>query len=162
MSKRFPSSQFLLRQIQSQTQSEAGLTLIETTVSLLVFLTVMAGVVPAYMTYRLQSLKNPVRTGAVAVSQQVMEEIRQINAVNSLPNLGSFNQTPAPKNNPLGNLSAYGKTYSATIYYCERATFCDDNSRYIRVAVFQQFGDGSLSSNPVYEVSTIYTKFEAQ
>jgi type II secretory pathway pseudopilin PulG len=162
MFKRFPSSQFLLRLIQSRTQSEAGLTLVETMVSLLVFLTVIAGVVPAYMTYRLQALKNPVRTGAVAVSQQVMEEIRQINAVNDLPNAGSFNQTPAPKNNLLGNLNAYGKTYSATIYYCEKAAFCDVNSRYIRVAVFQKFGDGSLSSVPVYDVSTIYTKFEAR
>jgi type II secretory pathway pseudopilin PulG len=145
-----------------KTQPEAGLTLIETIVSLLVFLVVIAGVVPAYLTYRLQSIQNPVRIGAVAVSQQVMEEIRQITAVNDLPSAGSANQTPAPKNNPLNSLSAYGKTYSATIYYCEKAAFCDTNSRYIRVAVFQKFGDGSLSSAPVYEVSTIYTKFEAQ
>jgi type II secretory pathway pseudopilin PulG len=170
MSKRFLSSPILLSLTQSQTyiqphsqpQREAGLTLIETMVSLLVFLAVMAGVVPAYMTYRLQALKNPVRTGAVAVSQQVMEEIRQIGAVNTLPPSGSFDKTPAPKENLLSNLSAYGKTYSAMIYYCEKPTFCDANSRYIRVAVFQKFGDGSLSSAPVYEVSTVFTRFEAR
>jgi type II secretory pathway pseudopilin PulG len=145
-----------------KTQPEAGLTLVETIVSLLVFLAVIAGIVPAYLTYRLQALQNPVRTGAVAVSQQVMEELRQITVFDDLPDAGSSNQTPAPKNNALSNLNAYGKTYSATIYYCEKATFCDTNSRYIRVAVFQKFGDGSLSSAPVYEVSTIYTKFEAQ
>lgn len=158
MSKPFHSAQFCAQ----RTQPEAGLTLVETIVSLLVFLAVIAGIVPAYLTYRLQALQNPVRTGAVAVSQQVMEDIRQITAVNDLPKSGSSDQTPAPKNNSLDNLSAYGKTYSAKIYYCEKATFCDTNSRYIRVAVFQKFGDGSLSSAPVYEVSTIYTKFEAQ
>jgi type II secretory pathway pseudopilin PulG len=158
MSKPFNNAHFWAQ----KTQSEAGLTLVETVVSLLVFLAVIAGVVPAYLTYRLQALQNPVRTGAVAVSQQVMEDIRQITAVNDLPSSGSSNQTPAPKNKALNNLSAYGKTYSATIYYCEKATFCDPNSRYIRVAVFQKFGDGSLGSAPVYEVSTIYTKFEAQ
>jgi type II secretory pathway pseudopilin PulG len=157
MSRPFSSAQPTL----SKAQSEAGLTLLETMVSMLVFLAVLAGVVPVYMTYRLQSLKNPVRTGAVAVSQQVMEEIRQINAVNSLPNSGSSSRTPAPKSNLLEDLSAYGKTYSAMIHYCEKAAFCDPNSRYIRVAVFQKFGDGSLSSDPVYEVSTVYTKFEA-
>lgn len=141
---------------------EAGLTLIETMVSLLVFLAVMAGVVPVYMTYRLQTLQNPVRTGAVAVSQQVMEEIRQNPAVDTLPSSGAFNTTPAPQNKALDNLSAYGKNYRATIYYCEKAAFCDTNSRYVRVAVFQKFENGSVSSAPVYEVSTIYTKFDAQ
>jgi Tfp pilus assembly protein PilE len=158
MFKRRPNPQLFVRQ---DTQ-DAGLTLVETMVSLLVFLAVISGVVPVYITYRLQSLKNPVRTGAVAVSQQVMEEIRQINAVDNLPEAGMFDHTPAPKNNPLDTLNAYGKTYSAEIHYCEKVAFCDDKSRYIRVAIFQKFGDGSLSSAPVYEVSTIYTRFEAQ
>lgn len=145
----------LVRQAAGET---AGLTLLETVVSMLIFLAVLAGVVPVYMVYKLQAINNPVRTGAVVVSQQILEKIRQINDVDTLPSTGTFSQMPAPISNPLSNLDAYGKNYSAQISYCEKATFCDTTSRYIRVAVFQHFGNGSLSSAPVYEVSTVFTK----
>ena len=77
---------------QSQ-QREAGITLVETMVSLLIFLAVLAGLVPAYVSYRLQSIKNPVRLGAVSVSQQILDEIREIKDVNALPNDGLVKTT---------------------------------------------------------------------
>ena len=162
MFKARPRSQ-LRSQLRSQFvrqvfQDTAGLTLLETVVSMPIFLAVLAGVVPVYMVYKLQTLNNPVRTGAVVGSQQILEQIRQINAVDTLPSTGTFNQMPTPISSSLNNLDAYGKTYSAQISYCEKATFCNTTSRYIRVAVFQQFGNGSLSSAPVYEVSTVFTK----
>ena len=138
---------------------DAGLTLVETVVSMLVFFAVLTGVVPAYLNYRLRAVQNPVRIGAVAVSQRILEEIRQLKAVDTLPKSGSSSTMPSPSDSALTNLSAYGKTYSAEIHYCEK-DFCDDKSRYIRVAVFQQFSNGSLSRNPVYEVSTIFTKLD--
>jgi type II secretory pathway pseudopilin PulG len=143
---------------------ETGITLVETIVSLLIFLAVLAGLVPAYMSYRLQSIKNPVRIGAVAVSQQILDEIRQIKAVDTLPNDGLVKTTTAPssRNTDLTNLSAYGKNYSAQVIYCEAAksSYCSLNARYINVKVYQKFSNGSVSNNPVYEVSTVYTKFE--
>jgi type II secretory pathway pseudopilin PulG len=148
-------------------QREQGITLVETIVSLLIFMAVLAGLVPAYMSYRLQSIKNPVRLGAVSVSQQVLDEIRQVKDVNTLPNDGLAKTTtdPAPRNTDLTNLTAYGKTYSAQVTYCETApvdksNYCSLNARYIAVKIFQKFNNGTVSTNPVYEVSTIYTKFE--
>jgi type II secretory pathway pseudopilin PulG len=148
-------------------QGEAGITLVETMVSLIIFLAVLAGLVPAYVSYRLQSIKNPVRLGAVSVSQQILDEIREVRDVNTLPNDGLAKTTtnPAPRNTDLTNLTAYGKTYSAQVTYCEtvpinKSSYCTLNARYIAVKVFQKFNNGTVSDNPVYEVSTIYTKFE--
>ncbi len=158
-------------------QGEAGITLVETMVSLIIFLAVLAGLVPAYVSYRLQSIKNPVRLGAVSVSQQILDEIREVRDVNALPNDGVAKTTATPstatlpalpalrRNTDLTNLTAYGKNYSAEVIYCETTPvntlkeYCTLNSRYIRVKVYQKFSNGN-STNPVYEVSTIYTKFE--
>jgi type II secretory pathway pseudopilin PulG len=146
---------------------ETGITLVETMVSLLIFLAVLAGIVPAYMTYRLQSIRNPVRIGAVSVSQQILDEIRQVRDVNTLPNDGLVKTTtaPAPRNTDLTDLTAYGKNYSAQLIYCEtvpvdKSNYCSLNARYIHVLIFQRFSNGTVSTNPVYEVSTVYTKFE--
>jgi type II secretory pathway pseudopilin PulG len=145
-------------------QGETGITLVETMVSLLIFLAVLAGIVPAYMSYRLQSIRNPVRLGAVSVSQQILDEIRQIRDVNTLPDDGLVKTTTAPslRNTDLTNLSAYGKNYSAQLIYCEaaKASYCSLNARYIHVLIFQKFSNGTVSDNPVYEVSTVFTKFE--
>lgn len=144
----------------SRVQASEGITLVETMVSLLIFLAVVAGVVPIYTTYRLQTLKNPVRTGAIAVSQQIMDELRQ-QPINTLPSSGVSDIT-SPGGTALTNKSSYDKKFNAKIFFCEatKTQFCDTNSRYIRVAVFQAFDNGTVSDAPVYEVSTIYTKFE--
>jgi type II secretory pathway pseudopilin PulG len=158
-------------------QEEAGITLVETMVSLIIFSAVLAGLVPAYVSYRLQSIKNPVRLGAVSVSQQILDEIREVRDINALPNDGVAKTTATPstptlpalpalrRNTDLTNLTAYGKNYSAQVIYCEtipvdKSDYCRPNTRHIHVLVFQKFSNGSVSTNPVYEVSTIYTKLE--
>ncbi len=144
----------------SRVQLCAGITLVETLVSLLIFLAVVAGVVPIYTTYRLQTLRNPVKIGAIAVSQQIMDELRQ-QPINTLP-INGISDVTSPAGTALTNKSSYNKKFNAKIFFCEAAKtqFCDPNSRYIRVAVFQAFENGTVSDTPVYEVSTIYTKFE--
>jgi type II secretory pathway pseudopilin PulG len=153
--------------IRQGQRRETGITLVETMVSLLIFLAVLAGIVPAYMSYRLKSIQNPVRIGAVSVSQQILDEIRQVRDVNTLPNDGLVKITtaPSPRNTDLTNLAAYNKNYSAQLIYCEtvpvdKSNYCSLNARYIHVLIFQRFSNGTVSTNPVYEVSTVYTKFE--
>lgn len=155
MLRRFPRSMH-----QSRRQTSTGITLVETLVSLLIFLAVVAGVIPIYTTYRLQTLRNPVQIGAIAVSQQIMDELRQ-QPINTLPSSGVSDIT-SPGGTALTNKSAYNKKFNAKIFFCEasKTRFCDPNSRYIRVEVFQAFDNGSVSTTPIYEVSTIYTKFE--
>jgi Tfp pilus assembly protein PilV len=142
-------------------KTEAGLSLVETLVALLIFLAVLAGVVPVYLNYQLKALQNPVRTGAVAVSQKVLDEIRQVSDVATLPTGGTI-EDRTPQGTSLDNLSAYDKSYSAKIIYCEAAyaSLCDNKSRHVHVRVYQKFGNGTTSTQPVYEVSTLYTKFD--
>jgi type II secretory pathway pseudopilin PulG len=166
---------FLIDRMTKQSrQGEAGITLVETMVSLIIFSAVLAGLVPAYVSYRLQSIKNPVRLGAVSVSQQILDEIREVKDVNALPDDGVAKTTATPstptlpalpalrRNTDLTNLTAYGKNFSAQVIYCEatKSNYCRPNTRHIHVLVFQKFSNGSVSTNPVYEVSTIYTKLE--
>ncbi len=155
----------MLKNFNPESKALQGFTLVETMVSLLVFLAVVAGVVPVFISYQLTALQNPVRAGAVSVSQRVMESIRQVNDVASLPNADTTtNTTPAPQSESFDDVVAYGKKYKADIQYCEaaRAEYCDTKSRFIRVKVFQKFENGTITPAPVYEVSTIYTKFETQ
>jgi type II secretory pathway pseudopilin PulG len=164
---------FLIDRMTKQNrQGEAGISLVETMVSLIIFLAVLAGLVPAYVSYRLKSIQNPVRLGAVSVSQQILDEIREVKDVNALPNDGIAKTTATPstpilpalpalrRNTDLTNLTAYGKNYSAQVIYCDKPNYCSTNARHIHVLVFQKFNNGSVSTNPVYEVSTIYTKLE--
>jgi competence protein ComGC len=156
MLKRFPSQ---WREFNAQTT--AGLTLVETMVALLIFLATLAGVVPVYMSYRMQTLKNPVRTGAVAVSQQIMDKLRQ-SEIDKLPSSG-VEESTSSTGIKLTDIAAYdNKKFNAKIYYCEKpaAAFCDTKSRHIRVAVFQAFSNGTVGDQPVYEVSSIFTKFD--
>jgi Tfp pilus assembly protein PilV len=144
-----------------KTQASQGLTLVETMVALLIFLATLAGVVPVYMSYRLQTLKNPVRTGAVAVSQQIMDKLRQ-SEIDKLPSSG-VEESTSSTGIKLTDIAAYdNKKFNAKIYYCEKpaAALCDAKSRHIRVAVFQAFSNGTVGDSPVYEVSSIFTKFD--
>jgi Tfp pilus assembly protein PilV len=148
---------------QSRFKNQAaasGLTLVETMVALLIFLATLAGVIPVYMSYRLQTLKNPVRTGAVAVSQKIMDELRQ-SEIDKLPSSG-VEEITSSTGTKLTNIDAYDKKFNAKIYYCEKpaAALCDVKSRHIRVAVFQSFSNGTVGEQPVYEVSSIFTKFD--
>ncbi len=143
-----------------KTQASPGLTLVETMVALLIFLATLAGVVPVYMSYRLQTLKNPVRIGAVAVSQQIMDKLRQ-SEIDTLPSSG-VEESTSSTGIKLTDIAAYDKKFNAKIYYCEKpaAALCDARSRHIRVAVFQAFSNGTVGDSPVYEVSSIFTKFD--
>jgi Tfp pilus assembly protein PilV len=159
MLRRFPRTFYGVK-----TQASLGLTLVETMVALLIFLATLAGVIPVYMSYRLQTLKNPVRTGAVAVSQKIMDELRQseIDKLPGWPVSGIVEDVTSSTGTKLTDIAAYDKTFNAKIYYCEKpeAGLCDAKSRHIRVAVFQAFSNGTVGDQPVYEVSSIFTKFD--
>ncbi len=124
-------------------QRELGLTLVESVVSLLIFFIALAGIVPIFVNYTVATINNEKRTAGIAVSQQVLDEIRQSDAA-SLPNSGT--QT-------LTQVTHLGKPYIPKVTYCQDASYCDANSRHIKIEVNQ---DG----RSVYEAETVFTKFE--
>lgn len=125
--------------------SERGLTLVESVVSLLIFFVALAGIVPIFLNYTISTINNEKRTAAIAVSQQVLDGLRQSD-IETLPESGTVT---------LANVPYMGKTYTPTVTYCQNQTYCDveKKSRHIILQV-------SHNGNPVYEAETVFTKFE--
>lgn len=136
------SAQTFLKEQNAQ-NSERGLTLVESVVSLLIFFVALAGIVPLFLNYTISTINNEKRTAGIAVTQQVLDELRQEDA-SSLPQNGT--QT-------LAQVTHLGKQYTPKVTYCQNSTYCDANSRHIKVEVDQ---DGSS----IYETETVFTKFE--
>lgn len=145
-----------LGQEQSKNQSEKGLTLVEAVVSILIFFVALGGIVPISLNYSLAAIRNEQKTGAIAISQQILDELRQVDA-STLPdgNTTATTLPPGTSGESLVHVPFMGKEYSSQITYCQTASasYCDANSRHIKIEVFR---DGQS----IYEVETVYTKFE--
>ncbi|WP_299406842.1 type II secretion system protein [Acaryochloris sp. IP29b_bin.148] len=143
----------LLGRVQPKKKSEQGLTLVEAVVSILIFFIALAGIVPISLNYSLAAIRNEQRTGAIAMSQQILDELRQVDA-STLPD-GNTTLTTLPSGESLTDVPLMGKEYSSQITYCQTssASYCDANSRHIKIEVLR---DGQS----IYEVETVYTKFE--
>lgn len=143
-------TQFLGRE-QSKNQSEKGLTLVEAVVSILIFFIALGGIVPVSLNYSLAAIRNEQRTGAIAISQQILDELRQVD-IRTLPS-GNTTVIKLPSGEPLPH-SVMGRDYSSQITYCEtaNANYCTSDSRHIKVEVLK---DG----RSIYEVDTVFTHF---
>lgn len=130
--------------------SEQGMTLVETIVALVIFLIILGFMIPLFAKQRINTIKNEIETGAVTVSQQIMDELRQTN-ITTLPNSGST--TALPSGESLTSISVMNKVYSATIFYCETAVNCSSGARHIRVQV-------NYNGQTVYQVTTVYTQVQ--
>jgi type II secretory pathway pseudopilin PulG len=143
-------------------KSIKGFSLIEAIVGMVMFAGAVAGLVPLIMVSRAFSLQSDSRIGAIAVSQQLMDTLRQTDVVN-LPTTGTT--TTLPSGDSIANLPYKGKTYSATITYCETSTYCDSETRHLKVKVYQD-GDTATTptrasnAKPVYQLETIYARLQ--
>jgi type II secretory pathway pseudopilin PulG len=130
---------------------EGGLTLVETMVALVIFSAVVGTFLPIFGAYRVSTIKNDVRLAATAVSQQVMDELRQTD-IAALPLTGNeLEQMPSGAST--SSLPYKGKYYRVTITYCNPNNNCNGNTRRIRVRTYH----GS-STEPIFQLETVYTK----
>ena len=132
--------------------SQQGLTLVEAVVAMLMFLVALGGIAPLFMSYTFNAFNNKLQTGAIAISQELLDELREYD-ISELPNSGTATQLPLPSTESIATISYLGRDYNPRIIYCQNATFCDANSRHIKVEVDY---DGAT----IYETETIYTDFE--
>ncbi len=128
-------------------KSERGLTLVESVVSLLIFFVALAGIVPIFLNYTISTINNERRTAGIAISQQVLDEIRQSN----IAQLPAANGTTTTETKP--SVSHLGKDYTPRVTYCQDASYCDATSRHIKIEVLQ-------NGQSVYEAETVFTKFD--
>lgn len=147
-------------QTRAVRKCKGGFTLTEAMVGLVMFAAALGGLLPVIMVSRAFTLKSDSRIGASAVAQQIMDTLRQSD-VTLLPSSGTL--TTLPSNDSIASLPYKGKLYSATITYCETASYCDSTTRHLKVKVYQ---DGNTSTNPVrtqdpvYQLESVYTRLE--
>jgi general secretion pathway protein I len=119
----------------------AGFTLLEVMISMSLFLGISASMTTAYVSHLKQNTSTEVRSGAIAVAQQRLDELRLIDPP-TMPSSGNVTTT----------LAAGGRTYSLKTYYCENTAFCATaNSRHILVKV-------NYAGKQVFETETVYTR----
>jgi type II secretory pathway pseudopilin PulG len=139
-----------------------GFTLVEAIVGMVMFAAAAAGLVPLIMVSRAFTLQSDSRIGAIAVSQQIMDTLRQADIAN-LPSSGTV--TLLPSGDSIASLPYKGKIYSATITYCEASNYCDASTRHLKVKVYQ---DGNTAvtptrtsdAKPIYQLETIYARLQ--
>lgn len=131
--------------------SSQGFSLLEAMVSLLVLFAMMAGLLPIFMSWRISTINNSIKTGAIAISQQILDELRQDSNVNSWSNSGS--ETSLPSGRSIASIDYEGKTYNASISYCTNSSFCDLYTRHVTL-------DVSHNNDTIYSIQTVYTNFE--
>ena len=123
-------------------KKEAGFTLLEVMISMLVFAVVMAGMGPAFIAQIRHNTQSEIRTEAMGAAQIRLDQLR-LAAPSTLPASGSS----APLDVAVGS-----RTYRVVSSFCENATFCTSvNNRHITVRV-------TYNDDQVFETQTVYTQ----
>jgi type II secretory pathway pseudopilin PulG len=160
----------------NQKRSE-GFTLVEAVVGLVMFAAAAAGLVPLIMISRTFALQSDSRIGGIAVAQQVMDSLRQVDVacipssgteVTKLPSKNCPTTpptTPTSTGDSVASMPYKGKIYSATITYCENSDYCDTSKRHIRVKVYQDGNTAAIptrtaDAKPIYQLETVYARLQ--
>jgi Tfp pilus assembly protein PilV len=150
--------------IQIKGWREQGLTLVESIVSATVFTLTMTGIGSIMVQQQIGGLDSQIKSGGVVAGQQVLDRLRQV-PIEKLPSSLTSPVTVPPTNytenfsttyNNSQPITVAGRSYSATVYYCQDGTtYCDNNTRQIRVEV-------AYNGRTVYAISTVYTNLQQQ
>lgn len=121
---------------------ERAFTLLEVLVSLLIFSVVSSSLSAVFINHLKQNSKGEIRSGAIAVAQQVLDDARSQDPA-SLPASGSSS---------VQTISGGSRNYQVVQHYCLNAAFCPTtNTRHIKVEV-------SYLGTIIYAVETVYTQ----
>lgn len=135
---------FWFRMLRTSRTDNKGLTLVEALVSLLIFFVAAASIVPVFLNYTISTINNERRTGGIAVAQQVLDGLRQVDPT-TLQATGS---------DTLADVSYLGKTYTPIVTYCQNPAFCTNpDSRHITLQVFH-------NGNEIYQAETVFTNLQ--
>jgi len=117
-----------------------GFTLIEALCATAILGIALVGILPTFTTYVDSNTMSEERSGAMAVGQQVLEQVR-LDDPADLPESGSSDMT----------LVAVGqREYEVVTHYCVESGYCDDDSRHIVVEI-------SFGGYEVYSLESVFT-----
>jgi len=149
-------------------RKDQGLSLVEALVGMTIFLITLAFMIPLLANNQLNTINREIETGAISVSQRILDEFRQ--SLDELPAEYWATQLPLsgteaklplpyPSGTDISSITELDKVYSAKIIYCEVVSpattnpNCDDNTRQIKLQV-------NYNGQTIYTVETVYTKFQ--
>jgi Tfp pilus assembly protein PilV len=145
-------------------QPDAGLTIVESLVSAVVFGLIVSVVGALFTQQRLVVLQSQARTDAVAAAQQTMDEFRIMPFANlKLKTTTEDVDIELPGGSCTGTVK---RCYTTTRYFCEDSTFCDPGTHHIRVEVREKGKPkyytvgGQNVSTAIYDVETVFTQFQ--
>ena len=123
--------------------STAGVSLVETMVTIALLATVLTALSPIFINYAQTNRKNQYRTEAISAAQSVTDSLRQKDF------------TLWPTSGSSEAVTVGGNTYQAEVLYCTGTleALCSSGARHTRVEV-------SRDDTVYYSVETVYTRFE--
>jgi type II secretory pathway pseudopilin PulG len=122
---------------------QAGATLIESLVALLLVALVAVAIMPALVTEADSNRRNELRAAAVGAVQQRLEELRTVDPA-TLPTVG----TTAPQAVAIG-----GWSFDVVTSFCPRPALCNNRSRHLAV-------EARLDGRTVYDVETVFAQVQ--
>lgn len=158
--KIFRSKKYLVTQLislvvgLSRKSTTKGFSLVEAIGALLILTITLSITGPLFLTQSKNNINNDIRTGAVSLSQQVLDDLR-------------LEDSLTPGETTQSNIESLGKTYNYKRYICtDKPTVNNDNTvtcstvvdesnpiRYILVQI-------NYHDKTVYTVETIYTDLQ--
>lgn len=120
---------------------EDGFTLLEALVAMGLMAILLVGVLPTFSVLLAANTRNEERTGAVAVGQQVMEQLRQ-EEIADLPEDGAVGPQI---------VSVDGRDYEVRTWYCLAEQFCGEDSRHVLIEV-------NYGGQTVFAIESVYTQ----
>lgn len=121
----------------------SGFSLIEAIIAVSLLGIALAAIVPSFVSYAGVNRDSEIKTQALAVAQEVFDELRWT---------GTFSNWPA--SGTLRQISREGRTFDAVITWCtSELELCDTNIRHVQVEV--RFNDRTY-----FTAQTAYTQFE--
>ncbi len=116
-----------------------GFGIIEAVVAMAILLVVLAAIVPVFLHYLKTNTATEIRSQAMAVAQEVLEELR-LRDPRTLPTSGTTTQDRIRD----------GRTFTVVVNYCAEASLCFGNARHLTLEV-------RYEGKKVYALETVYT-----
>ena len=116
-----------------------GAGILEVVIAMAILIIALTALIPSFIYYLRTNTSSEVRTQAIIVAQQVLEELRLKDPA-SLPTQG---QQTITRNQG-------GRSFTVVVNYCQDPSLCSGNARHLVLEVKQ-------GGKRVYEVETVYT-----
>ena len=120
--------------------NERGLSLLEALIAVALLGVILASLTPVFLTFLDANTRAEERTGAMAIAQQRLEELRRQEPA-GLPDSGS---------SPLEVVIAGDREFEVVTHYCGKPVYCTPDSRHLLVEV-------SYGGFEIYAVESVFT-----